>query len=193
MFYIIKRRGGFMDTLIIGPDGKPVLPQPAEIPEKDKSDAMGAYLMMFVSLVIGLPLPFLNIIASIIYFAVNKKKRFVAFHAHQSLISQIIVSLLNAVLVVWIITGAVLVSLEVYRAAAVFSVTFYCYLAMTVIFNILYLVYSVIGCVKANKGLFYYMPVFGRISFDRYYGVKAVESEKRKQGEAVLQNRPPGM
>jgi len=31
------------------------LPQPDEIPEREKEDAMGAYLMMFASLAIGSP------------------------------------------------------------------------------------------------------------------------------------------
>ena len=43
------------------------LQQPDEIPEREKEDAMGAYLMMFAAVAIGLPLPIINLIASIIY------------------------------------------------------------------------------------------------------------------------------
>jgi len=58
------------------------LPQPGEIPEREKEDAMGAYLMMFAAVAIGLPLPVINLIAAIIYYYVNRKKsRFIHFHA----------------------------------------------------------------------------------------------------------------
>ena len=66
------------------------LPQPEEIPEREKEDAMGAYLMMFAAVAIGLPLPIINLIASFIYYYINRKKsRFIHFHSLQSLLSQI--------------------------------------------------------------------------------------------------------
>ena len=60
------------------------IPQPDQITQSEKDSAMGAYMMMFVTWAIGLPLPFLNIIAAIIYHFMNKKEsRFVAFHSFQ--------------------------------------------------------------------------------------------------------------
>ena len=80
------------------------LPQPSEIPERQKDDAMGAYLMMFASLALGLPIPLLNLIASVIYFFVNRKNGdFVAFHALQALLSHIPVVLLNAGVIGWLV------------------------------------------------------------------------------------------
>ena len=79
-------------------------PSPSEIPEREKEDAMGAYLMMFASLAIGLPIPLLNLIASVIYFFVNSKtSAFVAFHALQALPTHMPVVLLNAGVVGWLI------------------------------------------------------------------------------------------
>ena len=76
------------------------LPQPEDMETREKEDAMGAYLMMFASIGAGLPLPIINLIASIIYFILNKSKsRFVKFHSHQSLLSQIPTSLMNSVAV----------------------------------------------------------------------------------------------
>ena len=43
------------------------LPQPHELSEREKEDAMGAYLMMFAAVGAGLPLPVINLIAAIIY------------------------------------------------------------------------------------------------------------------------------
>ncbi len=157
------------------------LPQPDEISTGERDDAMGAYLMMFASLAIGLPIPLLNIIASLIYFLVNKKRSpFVAFHALQALLSHIPVVLLNAGAVAWGIINA-----------AVHGATwahFFWYLFFTILINVAYVVLSIIALIHANKGRFFYMPVFGRISFAAYYGPRAV---RRAQEKRVWENKPP--
>jgi uncharacterized Tic20 family protein len=179
-----------MEPLIIGPDGKAVLPQPHEISEREKSDAMGAYLMMFAALILGLPLPFLNIIAAIIYFAVNKKSRFVVFHSYQSLISQIFVSLVNALLIVVFIGLSIQAAIaEAFDFLPFYWIPLGAFSLIAVILNVLYVVYSIIGCIKANKGIIYYMPVFGKISFEKYYGVKA--AREQESGDRKDVNAPP--
>lgn len=51
------------------------LPQPQDLSEREKEDAMGAYLMMFAALATSLPLPIINLIAAIVYYYINRKKR----------------------------------------------------------------------------------------------------------------------
>src|SRR6185503_9229661 len=78
------------------------LPQPEEIAEREKEDAMGAYLMMFAAVAVGLPLPVINLIAAIIYYFVNRKKsRFIHFHSLQALLSQIPTTIINWGGVIW--------------------------------------------------------------------------------------------
>ncbi|HUX21553.1 MAG TPA: DUF4870 domain-containing protein, partial [Spirochaetia bacterium] len=80
------------------------LPQPEEVSGNEKDDAMGAYLMMFASWAIGLPFPLFNLVAAMIYFFLNgRESRYVAFHAYQSLLSQIPVTLLNAGALGWLV------------------------------------------------------------------------------------------
>ena len=156
------------------------LPQPNELSEREKDDAMGAYLMMFAAWAVGLPLPVLNLIAAVIYFYVNKKSsRFVAFHALQSLFSQVPVTMVNIGLVAWLVRTLI--------GSNGFSSAFFIYLSFMVLINLLYLIFSIIGLVHARKGRFYYMPFFGRISFNRYYGPNAESSSK----PPVPPNRPP--
>ena len=155
------------------------LPQPNELSEREKDDAMGAYLMMFAAWAVGLPLPVLNLIAAVIYFYVNKKSsRFVAFHALQSLFSQVPVTMVNIGLVAWLVRTLI--------GSNGFSSAFFIYLSFMVLINLLYLIFSIIGLVHARKGRFYYMPLFGRISFSRYYGPNAESLSK-----PVPPNRPP--
>jgi uncharacterized Tic20 family protein len=173
-----------MEALKLTKDGKIKLPQPNDITKKEKEDAMGAYLMMFAALAFGLPLPIISLIASFIYYFINKKKsRFVAFHSHQALISQLFISLLNAMLVTWLI---VILVYNVKRGANYFNDYFYLFLAFTIIWNLIYFIVSIVACVKANQGRFFYMLFFGRISFNKFYSKKEAVKKKSK-----TENLPP--
>lgn len=155
------------------------LPQPDEISTREKDDAMGAYLMMFASWAVGLPLPAINLVAASIYFLTNRKRsRFVAFHCYQSLLSQLPVTACNVGLVGWLVRNLV--------TGSAFNPVFFYYLAFTVLVNVLYVIYSIIALARAVKGRFYYMPIFGRPAFERYYGPDAVELVKPQPP-----NQPP--
>ena len=153
------------------------LPQPEEVSGNEKDDAMGAYLMMFASWAIGLPFPLFNLVAAMIYFFLNgRESRYVAFHAYQSLLSQIPVTLLNAGALGWLV--AILLS------NFDFSSGFLIYALIVAAANLLYVVFSVVALIRARRGEIYYLSIFGSISFARYYGPNAIALQKR-------QNRPP--
>ena len=138
------------------------IPQPDELTVREKEDAMGAYLMMFATVAIGIPFPLLNLIAAIIYLYINKNKgRFVHFHSLQSLYSQIPVTLLNAGLVVWFIICLI--------PDVTFTNEFIAYAIMTGIADIIYLIFSLIAAAKARKGIFYYFVFFGKLAYQRVY------------------------
>jgi uncharacterized membrane protein len=156
------------------------LPQPEEISEREKEDAMGAYLMMFASLAIGLPIPLVNLVASVIYFLVNRKNSlFAAFHSLQALITHIPVVLLNAGMVGWLVGNLV--------AKAGYAPGFLWYLLFTVLANLTYIIWSIVALVRARKGRFIYFPLVGRFCFGRYYGPHA---EKRRDPRR-WENKPP--
>lgn len=158
------------------------LAQPHELSEREKEDAMGAYLMMFAAIGAGLPLPIVNLIASAVYFAVNaKKSRFIRFHCHQALVSQAPTTLLNAGLVFWVFQIWVFDNLESGNA-------FFGYLAMVVIVNIAYFVLSIVAAIKARKGQMYYLLLFGSLSYEHAYRKRGGDDQ---QMEAPV-NRPPG-
>lgn len=156
------------------------LPQPDEIETRVKEDAMGSYLMMFATSAVGIPLPILNLIAAIIYYYVNRSKgMFVRFHTLQSLWSQIPVTMLNTGLVTWTIVNLVK-ELE-------FTSFFWGYLIMAGVANLLYFVFSIVGAVKARKGIFYYFLFFGRLAYHHVYQIRS-DQEKH-----IPVNRPPGI
>ncbi len=154
------------------------LPQPDEIEVRVKEDAMGAYLMMFATAALGLPLPILNLVAAMVYYFVNRDKgKFVQFHTLQSLYSQIPVTLLNSGLVAWVIVNLV--------KDFDFSSLFWGYLIMTGVADLIYFIFSIVGAVRARKGLFYYFLFFGKIAYHQVYRIGP------ERDPAYLVNRPP--
>lgn len=157
------------------------IPQPDEISKREREDGMGAYLMMFAGIAAGLPLPILNLLASIIYWAVNKGKgRFVRFHCHQSLWSQLPTTLINAGLVYWTIRNFVVDGME-------FSDRYWAYLGVVALTNVLYFIFSLVAAVQARNGKMYYFPFFGRLSYQQVFVVRRDEAE----GQTQAINRPP--
>ena len=160
------------------------LPQPDQITEREKEDAMGAYLMMFAAVAVALPLPVVNLIAAIVYYYVNRSKsRFVHFHSLQSLISQLPTTLLNWGLLYWSIRVWFFNSLEA-------DDYFFGYFLTTVIANLLYLVFSIIGAVQARKGRMYYFLFFDKLSYELVFSKSS--TLKYKGEETIIhQNSPP--
>jgi uncharacterized membrane protein len=153
------------------------LPQPDEISIREREDGMGAYLMMFATLAIGLPLPVINLVAAFIYLYINRKtSRFVHFHALQSLYSQIPVTLLNAGMMTWL----VIILVKDFN----FGSEFRGYVIMVAIANLVYFIFSLIAAAKARKGLFYYFIFFGRVAYHRSYRTES-------GAEKIWVNKPP--
>lgn len=153
------------------------IPQPSEISDREKEDAMGAYLMMFASIGLGLPLPFINILAAVIYYFVNRNKgRFVRFHSIQSMYSQVFISLINSALIVW--------GFMIFGGVANPGDYFYGLVLAAIVFNLIYFGISIVAAVYARKGKFFYFYFFGKFAYHLAYRVKP-----EKQSEAI--NRPP--
>ncbi len=151
------------------------LPQPEEIAEREKEDAMGAYLMMFAAVAIGLPLPIINLIASIIYYYINRNKsKFIHFHSLQALLSQVPSTLINWVVVIW--------GIRIYFTDMTLSDSFWAYAVFAAVCTLLYFIYNVIAAFKARQGKFYYFLFFGKVSYELVF--------KIKPGEEVVSTEP---
>lgn len=156
------------------------LQQPEEIAEREKEDAMGAYLMMFAAVAIGLPLPVINLIASIIYYFINRKKsRFIHFHSLQALLSNIPTTLINWGAVIWAVT-------IFFREDWFVTQEFWAYLIFAGTCTFLYFIVSIIAAYKARQGKMYYFLLFGKISYEAAYRVRPTDGQST---EPV--NKPP--
>jgi len=155
------------------------LPQPDEIPEREREDAMGSYLMMFAAVAVGLPLPVINLIASIIYYYLNRKKsKFIHFHCLQALLSQIPTTLINWGLVIWGVT--ILFSEE-----QKLTEFFWAYAILAALATVIYFIISLIAAYKARQGKMYYFLLFGQWAYEVAYKVRPEQSNT----EPI--NKPP--
>ncbi|MAX81118.1 MAG: hypothetical protein CL843_13210 [Crocinitomicaceae bacterium] len=160
------------------------LPQPEELTEREKEDAMGAYLMMFASIAAGLPLPVINLIAAVIYYFLNRgKSRFIHFHALQSLITQIPISLINAGFVFWTINNFI-----VNKMMGATS-SYFIYLSVAVVLNIIYFVFSIVAAIAARKGRMYYFLIFGSLSYNAVY--RKISRLSYSHEPEDVRNEPP--
>ncbi len=157
------------------------LPQPEEITEREREDAMGSYLMMFAAVAIGLPLPIINLIASFIYYFLNRKKsRFVHFHALQALLSQIPTTVMNWGLVIW---GVGIVIRDNWHL----SPEFWAYAIFCGVATFIYFIMNIIAAFKARQGKMYYFLLFGKMAYSTSFAIKPGDTATAT--EQV--NRPP--
>ena len=78
---------------------------PYEPAEGENERASGSYLMSMIALVVGLPLPIVNLIATLIFFLGNRKSTFfVKWHCTQALLSQFSMVFVNSVAFWWTIS-----------------------------------------------------------------------------------------
>ena len=165
------------------------LPQPDEISTREKEDAMGGYLMMFAAMAAGLPLPIINLIASIVYYYINKNKsRFIHFHALQSLLSQIPTTVINWVALFW--------TLQIFLFDNyVISDYYYAYIIFMVVMNIAYFIFSLIAATKSRKGTFYYFIFFGSFAYEQVFKktnrTLYKNEEQPELEESRVVNQPP--
>ena len=75
------------------------------IHEEEAEKASYAYLMCTMVLIIGLPMPIINLLAILIFWLGNRKQTyFVRFHCLQSFLSQFVVIILNSIGISWTIS-----------------------------------------------------------------------------------------
>lgn len=161
------------------------LPQPSEISQKERERSMAAYLMMFVSSTAGVPLPFINLIASILYYYYTREtSKFVHFHDLQSLLSQIPVTLVTSATIIWSVYYF-FTNIDVFNLSSMPSGLKALWIT-TILLNLLYVIFSIIGAMRAYNGRMYYFPFFGRYAFERVFQKEQAIAKK------LDQNTPPG-
>lgn len=124
---------------------------------EDMEKASNAYIMSLIAVVIGLPMPIINLIATGIFFMMSRKgSHFVKWHTTQALISQIPLFVLNNILFWW--------TVRILLFGAPLSSLYISYLLLVNIYNIVDFYATAVSAVKARKGITYRWFMYGPLT-----------------------------
>ena len=113
--------------------------------EEEAEKASNSYLMSLLVIIVGLPIPLINLIATLIFYLMNRKESvFVRWHCTQALLSQLVLFFINSYSFWW--TVSILFGDET------FSNYYFAYVAMAIVINIIELITTIHAAIQTRKG-----------------------------------------
>lgn len=113
--------------------------------ENEAEKASNSYLMSLLVLLVGLPLPIVNLIATVVFYYANRKSTFfVRWHCTQALISQIFVFIPNSIAFYW--------TISLLFGDSILSNQYIAYLITLFIFNVIEFVATLQSAIETRKG-----------------------------------------
>jgi uncharacterized Tic20 family protein len=107
--------------------------------------ASNSYLMSFLVLLVGMPLPIINLIASVIFYIGNRKSSFfIRWHCTQALLSQLTLLIMNSAGFWW--------TIHIVLGKEKISSNYIAYILTILIFNIAEFVATIYSAIKTRKG-----------------------------------------
>lgn len=124
----------------------PVDYQEEKIPDHEAEKASNSYLMSLVALIVGLPLPLVNLLATVIFYVNNRRSTyFVRWHCTQALLSQVALFFVNSYGFWW--TVSIIVTSETLSAQYGY------YIIFAIAFNIIEFLSTIYAAVQTRKGI----------------------------------------
>jgi uncharacterized Tic20 family protein len=125
--------------------------------DHEAEKASNSYLMSLVALVAGLPLPIVNLLATLFFYLANRKGTyFVRWHCLQALFSQLTLLCMNSVCFWWTI-------------AIIFNGQqptnyYFGYLFTVIFFNLLEFISTIYSAIQTRKGIHVQQWFFGSLT-----------------------------
>jgi hypothetical protein len=114
--------------------------------EHEAEKASNSYLMSLIALIAGMPLPIINLIASVIFFIGNRKGTyFVRWHCTQALLSQFSLLFMNSFGFWW--------TISIMFGPEPISSKYIGYIITILIFNISEFIATIYSAVQTRKGV----------------------------------------
>ena len=113
--------------------------------EHEAEKASNSYLMSLIAVIAGLPLPIVNLLATLIFFLGNRKgSYFVRWHCTQALVSQASLLVMNSISFWWTISIAF--------SDEVISSNYIAYLITVILFNLADFIATIYTAIATRKG-----------------------------------------
>jgi uncharacterized Tic20 family protein len=114
--------------------------------EHESENASNSYLMSLIAVIVGLPLPIVNLIATLIFYLGNRKGTFfVRWHCTQALLSQFSMLFINSFAFWW--TVSILFSDDTV------SNSYIAYMITAIIFNLTEFIATIYTAIQTRKGV----------------------------------------
>lgn len=113
--------------------------------DEEAEKASNSYLMSLLVIIVGLPIPVINLIATLIFFLMNRKGSiFVKWHCTQALLSQFVLFLVNSYSFWW--------TISIIFWEEKLSNYYFAYLSMAILINIMEMVSTIYAAIQTRKG-----------------------------------------
>ncbi len=123
----------------------------------EREKAAYSYVMSILAIIAGLPLPIVNLLATVIFYLGNRKSTyFVRWHCTQALFAQILLFVINMIGVSWL--------LIIIFGDASFTNAFIAYLAMMLLVNLVELIMTIYSAIQVNRGEHVEWWIFGELT-----------------------------
>lgn len=125
--------------------------------EDEKERASGCYIMSLVAVMIGLPMPIINLLATgIFYFMSRKGSFFVRWNSIQALVSQVPLFVMNNILFWW--------TIRILFCFTELSSVYIAYFITVNLYNIYDFIETVHSAVNTRKGRIHKWYLYGTIT-----------------------------
>jgi uncharacterized Tic20 family protein len=113
--------------------------------EHEAEKASNSYLMSLIAIIVGLPLPIINLLATLIFFLSNRRGTyFVRWHCTQALLSQLSLLFINTAAFWW--------SISVVFTAEQMTSKYVAYIITVLMFNIFEFAATIYTAIAIRKG-----------------------------------------
>ena len=125
--------------------------------DSDAEKASNSYLMSLLALLVGMPLPIVNLIATFIFYLGNRKANyFVRWHCTQALLSQLSVLFLNSYAFWW--------TISIMFTDESVSNSYFAYVITLGLFNLFEFLSTIYTAIEVRKGQHVRWWVIGHIT-----------------------------
>jgi len=119
--------------------------------------ASNGYLMSVVAVMVGLPLPIINLAATGFFYLGNRRSTYyVRWHCTQALLSQVFIVAMNSVGLSW--------TLSIIFGDKILTNQYIVYIITIVIFNVVEFIMNIAAAIQTRKGKLVYLWLFGPLS-----------------------------
>ena len=123
----------------------------------ESEKASNSYLMSVIAIMVGMPLPIINLIATMIFFLGNlKASKFIRWHCTQALFSQLAIVIMNSIGFSWTMT--------IIFGENVITNRYLAYMITIFAFNVFEFIVTIHGAVVTRKGKHTEWWIFGPLT-----------------------------